>query len=182
MKIVFFNIIFLALFLTALSVISQNETNQFEKTQNEIINLFSSNSSTQEFSRISFELEKILFDENYKAKSISKNNVSDLLIRYENYAGGVKYLGKELKKKFREKLNNLVCLRGNKIDYAIVITELNTQLFPDDGNLWDTIGDVYFAIKIKMNRQYSVIRKYCSLNSKIMIVFGVIILLSSLKE
>ena len=46
-------------------------------------------------------------------------------------------------------LNRLsgVYLRANKINYAIVITELNTELFPHDGNVWDTMGDVYLAAK-----------------------------------
>ncbi len=39
MKEVFFMIILVTLFITGLSAIAQNESNQFEMTQNEIINL-----------------------------------------------------------------------------------------------------------------------------------------------
>ncbi|MBL4593409.1 MAG: beta-lactamase family protein, partial [Flavobacteriales bacterium] len=117
--------------------------------------LFSTNSSTRESSRIPFELEKMLFDEGYKTEPISKSNVSELLKFSENYAGDLTFFGEELKHEFRDKLNNPaylnrlsgIYLRNNKINYAIIITELNTQLFPDDRNVWDTMGDVYLAAK-----------------------------------
>jgi len=117
--------------------------------------LFSTNSSTRESTRIPFELEKLLFNDNYKAEPISKSVVSELLQFSENYAGDLNLLGGELKQEFGEKLNTPaylnrlsgIYLRNDKINYAIVITELNTQLFPDDGNIWDTLGDVYLAAK-----------------------------------
>ncbi|MDC3333645.1 serine hydrolase [Candidatus Marinimicrobia bacterium] len=125
--------------------------------------LFSTNSSTRESTRISFELEKLLFNDNYKAEPISKSVVSELLQFSENYAGDLNFLDEELKQEFREKLNNPaylnrlsgIYLRNNKINYAIVITELNTQLFPDDGNVWDTLGDVYLATKQNEKAIYS---------------------------
>ena len=81
----------------------------------------------------------------------------------ENYAGDLNFLDEELKQEFGEKLNNPaylnrlsgIYLRNNKINYAIVITELNTQLFPDDGNVWDTLGDVYLATKQNEKAIYS---------------------------
>ncbi|MEH6535921.1 MAG: serine hydrolase [Psychroserpens sp.] len=117
--------------------------------------LFSTNSSTRESMRISFEVEKMLFDESYKPEPISKNKVTELLTFTESYTGNVKDLGGELKRKFEAMLDGPVYLnrlsgiylRGDKIEKAIVIAELNTQLFPDNGNIWDTMGDVYFAAK-----------------------------------
>ena len=117
--------------------------------------LFSTNSSTRESSRMPFELEKMLFDEHYKAEPISKSMVSELLEFSENYTGDLKFLGEELRREFGETLNNPsylnrlsgIYLRNNNINHAVSITELNTQLFPDDGNIWDTMGDVYLAAK-----------------------------------
>lgn len=117
--------------------------------------LFSTNSSTRESMRISFEVEKMLFDENYKPEPMSKNKVTELLTFTESYTGSVIDLGGELKQKFEAMLENPIYLnrlsgiylRGDEIEKAIVITELNTQLFPDNGNIWDTMGDVYFAAK-----------------------------------
>ena len=117
--------------------------------------LFSTNSSTRESMRISFEVEKMLFNENYKAEPFSKNKVTELLTFTENYSGNVRDLGKELKQKFEGILDDPVYLnrlsgiylRGHDVEKAVVITELNTQMFPDNGNIWDTMGDVYFAAK-----------------------------------
>ena len=39
MKTIFYNIILLTLFITSQSVLAQNDSNQFEKAQNEILNL-----------------------------------------------------------------------------------------------------------------------------------------------
>ena len=97
----------------------------------------------------------MLFDESYKAEPISKNKVTELLTFTESYTGNVQDLGKELKQKFEAMLDDPVYLnrlsgiylRGDEIEKAIVITELNTHIFPDDGNIWDTMGDVYFAAK-----------------------------------
>jgi len=104
---------------------------------------------------ISSDVEKMLFDESYKAEPISKNKVTELLKFTESYTGNVKDLGKQLKRKFEAMLDDPVYLnrlsgiflRGDEIEKAIVIAELNTQLFPNDGNIWDTMGDVYFATK-----------------------------------
>ena len=86
---------------------------------------------------------------------MSKNKVTELLTFTESYTGSVIDLGGELKQKFEAMLDNPIYLnrlsgiylRGDEIEKAIVITKLNTQLFPDNGNIWDTMGDVYFAAK-----------------------------------
>lgn len=117
--------------------------------------LFSTNSSTRESIRMPDELEKYLFDENYQTKPFSKNMVSVLISFIESYSGSLGDLGKELKQKFEvildepTYLNRLsgIYLRHDKTDIATVVAELNTQLFPDNGNVWDTMGDVYVATK-----------------------------------
>ena len=75
-------------------------------------------------------------------------------------------------------LNRLsgIYLRVDEIDKAIVITELNTQLFPDDGNIWEKST----LMPIKMKRPYTVTKKHWNLNQKMMIAFGATILTLSL--
>ena len=105
----------------------------------------------------------MLFEQGYKAKPISKSIISELLKFSESYEGDMKLIGKELNIKYGEKLNNPaylnrlsgIYLRSHKINYVIPITELNTQLFPNDGNVWDTMGDVYFASNQKEKAIYS---------------------------
>ena len=36
-------------------------------------------------------------------------------------------------------------LRKGQVEWAIELFEINTRLFPDDGNLWDSLGEAYFA-------------------------------------
>ena len=34
-----------------------------------------------------------------------------------------------------------------RLDKAIYIAKLSTELFPNDGNIWDSMGDIYFNAK-----------------------------------
>jgi uncharacterized protein HemY len=56
----------------------------------------------------------------------------------------------------RRVLNQFGIDRLNKGDFewAIELFELNTRLFPDDGNLWDSLGEAYLA-----DRQYTSARE-----------------------
>ncbi|WP_340067295.1 tetratricopeptide repeat protein [Ascidiimonas aurantiaca] len=117
--------------------------------------LFATNTSTREASRIPYEIEKMLFKSNYTPKPISKNEIVQLLMFAENYSGDMKNLGKALQSNFGDTLktpvplNRLsgVYLREKQIDKAIAIGKLNIELFPNDGNIWDTMGDIYFNAK-----------------------------------
>lgn len=133
-----------------------NGTTYYEFTwfpEEDALILFSTNSSTREISRIPYEIEKMLFDDHYKGTAISANSISELLTFIESYSRDAKILSKELKSKFGKKikspdnLNRLagIYLRENNIEKALIISKLNIQLFPDDGNIWDTMGDVFLA-------------------------------------
>ena len=37
------------------------------------------------------------------------------------------------------------------INWGIALLKLNTELFPEDGNLWDTLGEGYFLINDTVN-------------------------------
>ena len=117
--------------------------------------LFATNTFTRESSRIPYELEKMLFDSNYIAQPISKSEVSQLLAFTENYSDAMGNLDKALKSNFSKllktpiTLNRLsgVYMREKQFDKATTIAKLNVELFPNDGNLWDTLGDIYFSAK-----------------------------------
>lgn len=117
--------------------------------------LFATNTSTREASRIPYEVEKMLFDSNYIAKPMSKSEIVELLTFTENYSGDIENLGRALKSNFKDllktpaPLNRLsaIYMREKQLDKAIYIGKLNTELFPDDGNIWDTMGDIYFNAK-----------------------------------
>lgn len=117
--------------------------------------LFATNASIREASRIPYELEKMLFDSSYIAQPMPKSEVFQVLMFTGNYSGDIKNLGKALKSNFEEllktpvSLNRLsgVYMREKRLNKAIYIAKLHTELFPDDGNIWDTMGDIYFNAK-----------------------------------
>lgn len=125
--------------------------------------LFVTNTSTRETARISYELEKMLFDVNYSAEPILKNNVSQLLTFTENYSGDPGLLGEKLLSKHLNLLNNPIVLnklsgiylREKQINKALEIATINTQLFPTDGNIWDTMGDIYLENNQKQKAKES---------------------------
>ncbi|WP_421807533.1 serine hydrolase [Flagellimonas sp.] len=115
--------------------------------------LFASNAYTRESARIPYELRKMLFDDGYTAKPISENVVSRLLGYTETFSGKLEELTEGLREKFGENLdrpfylNRLsgIYFREGEMNKAIVVSELNSTFFPNDGNVWDTLGDIYFA-------------------------------------
>ena len=78
--------------------------------------------------------------------------VSQLFEYTEAYIGTLDSLAKQLYKEFGNSLDSPRYLnrlggihyRKDKMDKAIVIYKLNVQLFPEDGNSWDSLGDTYF--------------------------------------
>ena len=121
----------------------------------DILILFATNTSTREASIIPYEIEKMLFEPYYTPKPISKNEITKLLIFIENYSGDIKNLDKALQSNFEDllktpvPLNRLsgIYLREKLFDKAIAIGKVNIELFPKDGNIWDTMGDIYFNAK-----------------------------------
>ena len=119
--------------------------------------LLATNAFTRSVGRMTKEIEKMLFDKNYVAKPIEKNIVSMLYEYTENYTGDVEELSGALKQNFRNEidspswLNRLggIYLRKQNYKKAIPIFQLNTELFPDDGNIWDSMGEAYLAVNRK---------------------------------
>lgn len=113
--------------------------------------LFATNTFSRNIARIPSELEKILFNEEYIVDNLKQDPISQLLSFSEQYSGDIKGLGEILKLEFSELLkdsyylNRLsgIYLREKQFDKAISIAEINIELFPLDGNLWDTMGDIY---------------------------------------
>lgn len=119
--------------------------------------LFATNTYTREASVIPYQLEKMLFDSSYTPKPISRSNITNLLTFTENYVGDDNQFGEVLRLEYQDRLNSPVPLnrlsgiymREEKVDKALVIAKINTQLFPEDGNIWDTMGDIYYINNLK---------------------------------
>jgi tetratricopeptide (TPR) repeat protein len=46
-------------------------------------------------------------------------------------------------------LGNIILRSNENLAWAIELFKINVQLYPDDGNLWDSLGDGYRANNLK---------------------------------
>ncbi|WKK67046.1 serine hydrolase [Lutimonas zeaxanthinifaciens] len=99
------------------------------------------------------EIGKMIFDSNYRATPISKN-VYELIHEFMKMNPSVNaeklpdFLKKELNYQFNDHavLNRLgysKLKKEDKPDWALELFKLNVKLFPEDGNLWDSLGEAY---------------------------------------
>ncbi len=127
--------------------------------EEDVVILLASNAFVRPVGRMTLEIENMVFDKTYVPKELLKYMVSELYQFTEAYKGTVNDLEKELRLKFEDvidsprNLNGLggVYYRKGQMEKAIAIYKLNTQLFPEDGNSWDSLGDAYFKVNEKEN-------------------------------
>ena len=112
------------------------------------------------------EIGKMIFDSNYNTTPISKN-IYELIHDYikmnpsSNAEKLPAYLYMNLNYDFSNHaiLNQLGYSRlkkEDKPDWAIELFKLNVKLFPEDGNLWDSLGEAY----LKYNQKEKAIKCY----------------------
>ncbi len=115
--------------------------------------LYATPSFTRNIGGMAWWVDKMFFDETYTPKPVEVDFVSTLLDFTHHYKGASKELASSIKKEFGDKitkpfyLNRLsgILSRNNKLDKAIIIAELNIELFPKDSNIWDSLGQIYYA-------------------------------------
>jgi len=120
--------------------------------EEDIVILFASNSFTSGVSDIAWEVEKMIFEENYTPEHIQKDTHSEILELSENYKGNIDHLSNELEKAFSSKIKNVfnldrlarMYINEKEYDKALSFTELNNKLYPNEGVIWDTMGEIYF--------------------------------------
>ncbi len=112
------------------------------------------------------EISKMIFDKNYNPLPISKN-IYELIHEFMKANPSINaeklpdFLKKELKSEFNDHtiLNQLGYSRlkkEDKPDWALELFKLNVKLFPEDGNLWDSLGEAY----LKYNQKEKAIKSY----------------------
>lgn len=112
------------------------------------------------------EIGKMIFNTNYTAAPISKNSYQLIheFMKTNQSTNAEKlpdFLKKELKIEFNDHaiLNRLGYSRLKKEDqpgWALELFKLNVKLFPEDGNLWDSLGEAY----LKYNQKEKAIKCY----------------------
>ena len=112
------------------------------------------------------EISKMIFDSNYTTTPISKN-IYELIhefIKMNPSSNAEKlpaYLNMNLNYDFSNHaiLNQLGYSRlkkEDKPDWALELFKLNVRLFPEDGNLWDSLGEAY----LKYDKKEEALKSY----------------------
>ena len=107
----------------------------------------------RESENVAREIGKMIFDTNYNCSAISKN-IYELIHEFMkvNPSTNAKKLPDFLKKELKDDLNDPVILnqlgysrlkKEDKPNWALELFKLNVKLFPEDGNLWDSLGEAY---------------------------------------
>lgn len=119
-----------------------------------------------ESENVAWEISKMVFNPDYKVVPLSRN-IYELINDFmkvnnpENAETIPSYLEKELGKRLNDHavLNRLgysKLKKEEKSGWALELFRLNVQLFPDDGNLWDSLGEAY----LKYDQREEAIKSY----------------------
>jgi len=122
--------------------------------EEEVLIIFFTNGNSKEV-EVAWSIEKMIFEKNYHPKPIKKNLhllVFDFM--KNNKLQESNELISTIKKEYTSSIKKPATLNGlgydllrhdtpNNIDWAVVVFKLNTELFPKDGNTWDSLGESY---------------------------------------
>ena len=119
-----------------------------------------------ESENVAREIGKMIFDSNYTTTPISKN-IYELIHEFmkTNPSSNAEKLPDFLKKELNNEFNDHAIL--NRLGYsrlkneekpawALELFKLNVKLFPEDGNLWDSLGEAY----LKYDKKEEAIKSY----------------------
>jgi len=121
--------------------------------------VYATNANSSKVEGLAYVVAKIILDESYSPKPI-KNNIYAFTMNYikqhsanksnelltllqENYADDFSNSGP------LNTIGNLLLRSNENLEWALELFKMNVQLYPKDGNLWDSIGDGYTANKLK---------------------------------
>jgi len=121
--------------------------------------VYSTNANSAKVEGIAYVVAKIVLDENYVPEPI-KNNVYYFAMDYINQHSTDKSneLLTLLQENFADDftnsgalntIGNLLLMLNKNLEWSLELFKINVQLYPDDGNLWDSLGDGYKANNLK---------------------------------
>lgn len=117
--------------------------------------VYATNANSEKVEYIAYAVAKMILDEKYVPKPI-ENNVYAFSVRYmeNNNSDKAKELIAMLKEKYPDNftssrllnsIGNILLMINKYKDWAVALFKENVQLYPNDGNLWDSLGDGYKA-------------------------------------
>ena len=121
--------------------------------------LYATNANSIKVEGIAYVVEKIILDDSYVSKPIT-DNVYSFIMNYikqhptdksneliitlqENYADDFTNSG------VLNTIGNLVLRSNEHLEWALELFKINIQQNPEDGNLWDSLGDGYKRNNLK---------------------------------
>jgi len=124
------------------------------KEEKAIVLLFT-NTATRNASNISWDIERMLFEPEFNPEPFQLPLSSKIIDFSLHYSGNLDNLAKELKLKFLDALNDpntlneagYVLMQSDHLKESIALFNVNTLIHPDNGNLWDSLGEAYFYDK-----------------------------------
>ncbi len=123
-------------------------------TDDEVVVIYITNAFLgHESENVAREIGKMIFDSNYTATPISRN-IYELIHEFmkTNPSSNADKLPDLFKKELNYEFNDHAVLnrlgysrliKEDKPDWALELFKLNVKLFPEDGNLWDSLGEAY---------------------------------------
>lgn len=127
--------------------------------EKDIFITYATNANSSKVENIAYVVAKIILEENYTPKPI-ENNIYSYIMQYlqKNPINKSKELISLLKENYADEftnsrslntVGNLLIQYNENINWAIELFKINVQLYPNDGNLWDSLGDGYKANNLK---------------------------------
>jgi tetratricopeptide (TPR) repeat protein len=108
---------------------------------------------------VAWEISRMVFNKDYQPAPLSKN-IYELIYEFmrSHEPAQAEHLPAYLEKKIAKEEWNRAIL--NRLGFALIDREkqpawglewlkLNVELFPEDGNLWDSLGEAYFKYEQK---------------------------------
>ncbi len=123
--------------------------------EKDIFIVYATNANSEKTEYIAYTIAKMLLDETYTPKPI-ENNVYAYAVNYmaENDVDKTDDLIALLKEKYPDNytssrllnsIGNILLMMDQHKDWVVALFQKNVQLYPNDGNLWDSLGDGYQA-------------------------------------
>ncbi|CAM1344503.1 serine hydrolase [Tenacibaculum amylolyticum] len=117
--------------------------------------VYATNANSEKVEYLAYVVAKMILDETYTPKPI-ENNVYAFALGYmeNNSSDKSEELIALLKEKYAENftssrllnsIGNILLMLNQHKDWAVALFEKNVDLYPNDGNLWDSLGDIYKA-------------------------------------
>ncbi len=129
--------------------------------EEDVVVIYFTNAFTQQIMDVARYIEEMIFDTSYNPRPIVEDTSTAILKYALAYDGNLDELSLKMKNTFNNKikhswyLNHLgyYFIEEDQIDKATAIFKLNVTLFPNESNLWDSLGESYLK---SMNKQKAI--------------------------